>query len=183
MTSASRADPACDVGRAERHRPRTVPCAGDGDHRRITSDDPGGEGPKAGRRTRRASGHHRRQPRRRPHAAADLGLKVRVARVVAEEPVGTIVGQSPSAGAEVREGATVTLRVSTGPSEITVPDVIGLDEESARLELENAGFEVRVIDEPTDDPTRDAATVDQTPRGGSTAREGAVVTITIARFG
>ena len=56
----------------------------------------------------------------------DLGLKVRVARVVAEEPAGTIVGQSPSAGAEVREGTTVTLRVSTGPSEITVPDVTGL---------------------------------------------------------
>ena len=113
----------------------------------------------------------------------DLGLKVRVARVVAEEPAGTIVGQSPSAGAEVREGATVTLRVSTGPSEVTVPDVIGLDEESARLELENAGFEVRMSDEPTDDPTQDAVVVDQTPRGGSTAGEGAVVTITIARCG
>ena len=113
----------------------------------------------------------------------DLGLKVRVARVVAEEPAGTIVGQSPRSGAEVREGATVTLRVSTGPSEVTVPDVIGLDEESARLELENAGFEVRMSDEPTDDPTQDAVVVDQTPRGGSTAGEGAVVTITIARSG
>ena len=113
----------------------------------------------------------------------DLGFKVRVARVVAEEPAGTIVGQSPSAGAEVREGTTVTLRVSTGPSEVTVPDVTGLAEESARLELENAGFEVRMIDEPTDDPTQDAVVLDQTPRGGSTAGEGAVVTITIARFG
>ena len=40
-----------------------------------------------------------------------------------------------------------------------------------------------MIDEPTDDPTRDAVVVDQTPQGGSTVREGAVVTITIARFG
>lgn len=111
----------------------------------------------------------------------ELGLEVRVARVVAPDPAGTVVSQSPRAGAEVREGTTVTLRVSTGPADVAVPDVTGLDEASARLELENAGFDVRVTDQSTDDPAQDGVVVAQSPRGGSTAREGAVVTITVAR--
>src|SRR5918995_96102 len=111
----------------------------------------------------------------------DLGLRVRVVRVVAPAPAGTVVGQSPGAGVEVREGTTVTLRVSTGPAEVAIPDVIGLDEASARLELENAGFDVRVTDQSADDPTQDGLVVGQAPRGGSTASEGAVVTITVAR--
>lgn len=113
----------------------------------------------------------------------DLGLRVRVVRVVAPDAAGTVVGQSPRAGAEVREGTTVTLRVSTGPAEVAVPDVTGLDEASARLELENAGFDVRVTDQSTDDPTQDGLVVGQSPRGGATARDGAVVTITVARMG
>ena len=111
----------------------------------------------------------------------DLGLRVRVVRVVAPDPAGTVVGQSPGDGVEVREGTTVTLRVSTGPAEVAIPDVVGIDEASARIELENAGFSVRVTDESTDDPAQDGVVVAQSPRGGSTAGEGAVVTITVAR--
>ena len=112
-----------------------------------------------------------------------LGLRVRVSRVVASEPAGTVVRQSPQGGANVSEGTIVTLRVSTGPSEVSVPDVTGLDEASARSELEDAGFEVRVSEESTADPDEDGLVVGQTPTGGSTAREGAVVTIIVARFG
>jgi beta-lactam-binding protein with PASTA domain len=111
----------------------------------------------------------------------DLGLRVRVVRVVAPDPAGTVVGQSPGAGVEVREGTTVTLRVSTGPAEVAVPDVIGLDEASARIELENAGFSVRVTDQSADDPAQDGLVVAQSPRGGSTTSEGALITITVAR--
>jgi len=112
-----------------------------------------------------------------------LGLRVRVSRVVASEPSGTVVRQSPQGGANVREGTIVTLRVSTGLSEIAVPDVTGLEEASARSQLEDAGFEVRVSEESTADPDEDGLVVGQTPTGGSTTREGAVVTLIVARFG
>lgn len=111
----------------------------------------------------------------------DLGLRVRVVRVVAADPAGTVVGQSPEAGAAVRDGGTVTLRVSTGTAEVTVPDVVGFDEAAARLQLESAGFDVRVTDQSTTDPAEDGLVVEQTPRGGSTARERALVTIIVAR--
>ena len=89
--------------------------------------------------------------------------------------------QSPGAGHELREGATVALHVSSGPAPVDVPDVVGLDEESARLELENAGFTVRVVVEPTDDPAEDGIVVGQAPPGGSTAGGGSLVTLTVNR--
>jgi serine/threonine-protein kinase len=110
-----------------------------------------------------------------------LGLTATVARVRSDEPAGTVVRQSPGAGAEVRKGASVRLQVSTGPQTLDVPDVTGLDEDSARSELEGAGFEVRVVDQETTDPAEDGVVLAQEPAGG-TASEGSVVTLTVGRL-
>jgi beta-lactam-binding protein with PASTA domain len=110
-----------------------------------------------------------------------LGLAVTVVQVRSDEPAGTVVRQSPHAGAELRKGAAVRLAVSTGPQTVDVPDVTGLDEDSARSELEGAGFEVRVIDQETTDPTEDGVVLAQEPAGG-TATEGSVVTLTVGRL-
>ena len=98
-------------------------------------------------------------------ALRDAGFTVTVISVQSDEPVGTVATQSPHAGAQLRKGAAVTLRVSSGPAEVGVPDVTGLDEESARFELESAGFGVRVIDEPTTDAEKDGVVVGQSPPG------------------
>jgi serine/threonine-protein kinase len=111
-----------------------------------------------------------------------LGLTVNVTRTPSPEPAGTVLRQSPRAGTDLRKGGAVTLTVSTGPALVDVPDVTGLDEESARLELEAAGFQVRVTDEPTTDPAQDGVVVRQSPTGGSGAKDGAVVTLVVARY-
>ena len=110
-----------------------------------------------------------------------LGLTVTVAQVRSDEPAGTVVRQSPRAGAELRKGGAVRLAVSTGPQTVDVPDVTGLDEGSARSELEGAGFEVRVVDQETTDPSEDGVELAQEPAGG-TATEGSVVTLTVGRL-
>jgi beta-lactam-binding protein with PASTA domain len=110
------------------------------------------------------------------------GLTVTVVSIQSQQPDGSVVSQSPRAGAEVRKGAEVTLRVSSGPAEVDVPDVTGLDEASARTELENAGFQVEVTEESTTDPTEDGVVVRQSPTGGSTTAKGAVITLTVARL-
>ena len=56
-------------------------------------------------------------------------------------------------------------------------------EQSARLELENVGFRVRVVDESTMDPAEDGVVVGQTPRGGSRSDKGGLLTLTVARLG
>jgi beta-lactam-binding protein with PASTA domain len=116
-------------------------------------------------------------------ALRTVGFTVSVAGVPSDEPAGTVIAQSPRAGADVRKGTSVELRVSTGPTDGAVPDVMGMDEQSATLELESAGFEVRVVDEPTTDPAQDGLVVRQMPAGGSNAARGAVVTLTVGRLG
>jgi beta-lactam-binding protein with PASTA domain len=115
-------------------------------------------------------------------ALKDAGFTVTVVSVESDEPVGTVLTQSPQAGADLRKGAAVTLRVSSGSAEVDVPDVTGLDEESARLELENAGFGVRVIDVSTTDAEKDGVVVGQSPPGGSASDQGGVVTISVGQL-
>ena len=111
------------------------------------------------------------------------GLSWRVTQQDSDRPKGEVVSQTPDSGARVRKGARVTLGVSSGPAPVPVPDVTGLDEASARSELDDAGFSVSVVDQPTTDPTQDGLVVDESPAGGSQAKRGATVTITVARYG
>jgi beta-lactam-binding protein with PASTA domain len=110
-----------------------------------------------------------------------LGLTADVVSVDSTQPAGTVVDQSPRAGTQVRKGASVTVRVSRGPAKVAVPDVTGLDEAEARLRLENAGFEVNVVDQETADPAEDGVVLAQEPAGGMAA-EGSVVTLTVGRL-
>jgi beta-lactam-binding protein with PASTA domain/predicted Ser/Thr protein kinase len=98
------------------------------------------------------------------------------------QPKGIVVEQSPAGNALVAEGTTVTLAVSKGPVESTVPDVTSQDEETARTTLEQSGFKVEVVREPTDDDTADGFVLSQDPEGGTKAPQGATVTIVVAEF-
>ncbi len=113
----------------------------------------------------------------------ELGLRVTQRPVESTEPKGTVVRQSPPPGTDLRKGQAVLLTVSTGPARASVPDVVGLDEESARRDLEAAGFEVEVVDEPSEAVDEDGVVIDQDPAGGSSRPTGSLVTITVARFG
>ena len=111
-----------------------------------------------------------------------LGLRSTVAEVTSSQPAGTVVGQSPGAGTELRAGSTVRLRVSSGPTTVTVPDVTGLDGASARARLRALGLTVEIVEEPTSDPGEDGLVVAQDPRAGADAEDGTTVVLTIARF-
>jgi serine/threonine-protein kinase len=94
-----------------------------------------------------------------------------------------VLEQDPAPGSKVEKGVAVTLTVSSGPSEVVVPDVTGLDAASARAQLADAGFDVIAVDQPTSDPDEDGVVVDQSPESGSSATHGSTVTITVARVG
>ena len=55
---------------------------------------------------------------------------------------GTIVAQSPAPGTVVTAGQTVTVQVSSGPPEVTIPSVQGLNCQQAQQALQSAGFNV-----------------------------------------
>ncbi len=92
-------------------------------------------------------------------------------------PAGSVIAQDPSG--EAAQGTTVTITVSQGPGQQSVPSVTGKSEGDARAALQGAGFVVSVQSAP--DATVPMGTVvSQNPGGGSSAAPGATVTIVVS---
>lgn len=64
-----------------------------------------------------------------------------------EAPEGNVIRQSPTAGAELVTGETVTIVISQGVPLVSIPDVRGLDGDDAIEQLEGLGFVVTVVEE------------------------------------
>jgi eukaryotic-like serine/threonine-protein kinase len=62
--------------------------------------------------------------------------------VVNHKPTGIVVAESPAAGTKADKGSTVTLSVSTGPGNVSVPTVQGLTVPQATKVLKRAGLKV-----------------------------------------
>ncbi|HEV2951473.1 MAG TPA: Stk1 family PASTA domain-containing Ser/Thr kinase [Actinomycetota bacterium] len=95
---------------------------------------------------------------------------------------GLVMAQDPDPGVESPKGATVNITISTGPSSVRVPDVVGQDQASAQATLEDDGFEVAVREQDVTDPALQGLVIDQNPSGGVRADPGSRVTITVGRF-
>jgi eukaryotic-like serine/threonine-protein kinase len=91
-----------------------------------------------------------------------------------------VIRTDPAEGNSVPSGSDVTIVVSTGPSEITVPDVTCRSFSSAENQLRNAGFEP-VESEQTVPPNPTCPNGDkvaqQNPDGNTTAQQGDTVTL------
>jgi len=61
--------------------------------------------------------------------------------------------------------------------------VIGEDEATATSDLQAAGFQVQVVDEPTADPNQDGIVIDEDPLPGTRIPAGSQVTIYVGRAG
>jgi hypothetical protein len=119
------------------------------------------------------------------NAAGQLqGQGFAVARrdVDSSQPKDTVIDQQPKGGSELARGGTVTLFVSKGPKETTIPDVTSQDEAAATRALEQSGFTVGVVDQDTFDPNQDGIVLSQDPPGGSKAKTGEEVTIVVGRL-
>jgi len=84
----------------------------------------------------------------------------------------------PRAGVEVERGTRVTLFVSAGPEQVTVPAVIGLSRDSAEAGLGDEGLAVAVVEEESDQT--EGEVIAQDPAEGTLVDQGATVTITVA---
>jgi eukaryotic-like serine/threonine-protein kinase len=108
----------------------------------------------------------------------DAGLRVSVQSTDSTSPKDEVIGQDPSAGAEIPEGSSVTITVSEGPKRVQVPAVIGQDEDGARSALRDAGFKVRVTERESEEP--EGTVIEQSPSPGTRLEEGSTVTIVVA---
>ncbi|MGH2698601.1 MAG: PASTA domain-containing protein, partial [Actinomycetota bacterium] len=110
----------------------------------------------------------------------DAGLEVRTRnRSNAEVDEGEVYRQNPEAGETAEEGDTVTIVVSSGPGEVTVPNLLGLSEDQAQSALEEAGLELgRVRSQDSESP--EGTVIEQNPGSGELLNEGEAVNIILS---
>ena len=76
-------------------------------------------------------------------ALEPLGLVIeQVEESSATVPVGAITRTDPAAGSRVFKNPSIPLFISTGPKQVSVPDVVGLSSEQALQAIKDAGFTV-----------------------------------------
>jgi eukaryotic-like serine/threonine-protein kinase len=110
------------------------------------------------------------------------GFAVARRDVESNEPKGVVVQMDPPANTLASKGATITLFVSKGPKESTVPDVTSFSRADAIATLRNSGFKVLVDVVDTQDPSQDGVVLTQTPGPGETAAPGTTVTIAVGHY-
>ncbi len=92
---------------------------------------------------------------------------------------GLIAEQNPDVGETVKEESTVTVNISKGTEEGSVPNLIGQQEDDAIKAIEDAGFKVGTVTTTTS--TEDEGEViQQTPSGGTTVQIGGTISIVIS---
>jgi serine/threonine-protein kinase len=111
------------------------------------------------------------------------GFVVSRVDIQSDQAQGVVVAEDPPPGTEISKGSKITLSVSTGPSSTQVPDVTHQNQASAEALLTGAGLTPAVIYQPVTDPSQDGIVIAQDPTGGSDAKTGEVVTITVGQLG
>lgn len=108
-------------------------------------------------------------------------LRVNVAETYDDKvPPGQVVSQSPEAGSSAKEERVVTIYVSRGGEELTMPDLKGLSRQAAEDKLGKMGLKVaRVYEKESDSDT--GTILAQEPAPGTTILKGSNVDVTISK--
>jgi eukaryotic-like serine/threonine-protein kinase len=93
---------------------------------------------------------------------------------------GLVISTDPAADTEVQAGGPVTVLVSSGPQEASVPGVTGETQANATAALAAAGFKVKVAKREVAEPAA-GTVVSQSPSAGSQLKVGEQVTIVVAQ--
>ena len=114
-------------------------------------------------------------------AESDGRFEVTAVYRYADEPAGTVLGQTPEAGAPRRTGGRripMKITVSMGPETVTVPDLRGENARVAAAKLRERGLAVERI--PTAEPGAAGTVADMDPKPGTGLRKGSKVRLTVA---
>jgi len=93
---------------------------------------------------------------------------------------GRVISTDPAAGTEVQVGSPVTVFVSSGPKEVSVPEVTGETQADATATLAAAGLKVTVSKREVAEPAA-GTVISQSPGSGTQVKLGSQVTIVVAQ--
>ncbi len=96
-----------------------------------------------------------------------------------DHEIGVVCDQSQSPGKKLKNGAEITLYVSTGQTNIKVPDVYGKTESYAVSELKSKGFKT-TVKEVADDEVEVGLVIKTEPARTTVMAEGAEITVYVS---
>ena len=110
----------------------------------------------------------------------DKNLRVKIVEANDDSvPAGQVVSQYPEAGAKVKEQRLVTITVSKGGQELTMPDLKSMSRSNAEEKLKKMGLKLgAVFEENSKEPA--GTIINQDPRSGSKITKGQTVDITVS---
>src|SRR6185437_13392793 len=116
------------------------------------------------------------------HLIVDAKLQVGPVIKQADDLVkeGRVIKASPAEGSLVPPNTKVTLYVSTGPADKTVPNVIGKSQADATTALSQAGFNVGKVTQDSSSTEPAGTVLQQSPPGGKQAKPGTSVNLTVS---
>jgi serine/threonine protein kinase len=98
-----------------------------------------------------------------------------------DKPAGTIIAVFPAEGTVVKKESEVRVRISTGPGEVEVPDVVKLGKSVAQDQIVNQGLKVGTISEDYSDEIPEGAVISTNPSAKAKAKKGDTVDIVISK--
>lgn len=114
-------------------------------------------------------------------ALQELGLRVRLRQLPSDTvPEGFVIDTDPPAGSQVDPGSTVEVRISVGPQQFPIPQVIGLSEEAARSLIEEQGFVVGNVTSRFTTDADEGLVIEQDPEAGEAAPPGTAVDLVLS---
>ena len=94
---------------------------------------------------------------------------------------GDVISQNPAAGDEAVEGSEIELTVSSGPGDVTIPQLTGFQfkEAKALLESDKYGLEVKRNNQESSAPENEV--INSNPPGGTEVAKGSTVTLLVSQ--
>ncbi|MBQ9068154.1 MAG: PASTA domain-containing protein, partial [Eggerthellaceae bacterium] len=111
------------------------------------------------------------------------GLKVASTQEATDDtyPAGQVVRTDPAVGADIAPGTAVTLYVSSGKEQVSVPDLSGNDGDGAKQLIEAAGLKAHEGASEHSDSVEEGKVIRQDPEAGAMVDAGSTVTYILSK--
>ncbi|MGH3095678.1 MAG: Stk1 family PASTA domain-containing Ser/Thr kinase [Streptosporangiales bacterium] len=107
------------------------------------------------------------------------GFEVNTKEKFSAKDEGTVLGQDPKAGKQLRKGKTVTLTVSKGRQMVTVPTLEGQRKKDAKQAIEDAGLTVGAVSRKNSEEHKNTV-LSSDPAAGESVAKGSTVNLVVS---
>lgn len=98
----------------------------------------------------------------------------------ADQPKDSVCKQSPAAGTQMSASGTITVQLSTGPAQATVPPLNGMTRDAATKAITDAGLQLGTISYANDQSVPQDSVISSSPGAGSKVDPNSTVTLTVS---